>query len=168
MQNQILFYVISVFKDQNSATVLWGSFGVIAGFWHLVYFWNKPSFSEKELSEISKQYKGIDSTYMFSFFVWFLFGAGPALLTMTLDSWALSRYGVRFYPTVSILFGTYGIFQGLFAVVTEVYPKGRLQRYVYSEGIDIVRIGKYQSIISLFIIVGSTLLYFVLAQLASK
>jgi hypothetical protein len=165
VQSQISIIVVGFFKNQNAAFALWSLLGAGSGFWHLVYFWNKPDFSENELSKISTQFKGLDSTYMFSFFLWFLFGVGPALFTMTLDSWTLLHYGIRFYPTTSIIFATYGVFQGLFAVVTKVYPMGRLQRYVYGSGIDIVRIGKYQSMISLFTIAGSVLLYFGLAHL---
>ncbi len=121
------------------------------GLWHIFYFPTKKQLKEKELVEISPKFYGIDDEYL----VFSLLGIGlliflPIYIFITyVDPWSLSTFGIKFYPSLTVISVGYGIFQGLFALLKGVYPMAKSLSYAYDEQDIIRRIAKYQIFIAL-------------------
>jgi len=132
------------------------------GFWHLFYFPSKTHISEKELTEISPEFKSINSEYIvFSIFAIGLFMMFPLLvLAPSWDKWSVLKYGIRFYPSILSFTAGYGIYQGLFALIRGVYPMAKSLNYVYDDKAKIRRIAKYQILISVSAVAFVVLFFF--------
>lgn len=132
------------------------------GFWHIFYFPSKTHISEKELAEISPEFKNINFEYMaFSFLAIGLLMMFPLLvLAPSWDKWSMLRYGIRFYPSILSFTAGYGIYQGLFALIRGVYPMAKSLSYVYDDQAKIRRIAKYQILISVSAVVFVVLFFF--------
>ena len=141
----------------------WGLVTFPVGFWHLFYFPAKKELSEKELVEISTGYQGINSGYIiYSIVALFLIIGIPLLvLAPGWHEWAEQNYDLKFYPAIVFFTGGYGIYQGLFALVTGVYPMGRYSNYAYDKPTKIRRIAKRHILISFFTIVFVVVFFFV-------
>ena len=127
------------------------------GIWHTYYFQSIKHLTEDQLVEISPEFKGINANFAgFSVVaISLLIGFPLIAIAPSLDKWAMQNYGIGFYPTY-IMFGSgYGIYQGLFALMTGAYPMGRLMGYVYDKRNKINYIARIQIVISVaFVIIG--------------
>lgn len=141
----------------------WGLVTLPVGFWHLFYFPAKKQLSQKELVEISSGYQGINSGYIiYSIVALFLIIGIPLLvLAPGWHQWAEQNYGLRFYPAIVFFTAGYGIYQGLFALVTGVYPMTRYLSYAYDEPAKIRRIALRHILASVFAIIFVVFFFFV-------
>ncbi len=140
-------------------------------FWGVLGFFNmslgsfllkSKGLGEKELTEISPNFKNINSDYIvFSLFAIMLIIA-PIWITMSsLDKWALANYGRRFYPTFVFFCSGYGIYQALFAISKGVYPMGKILYFVYDDVKLIRHAAKIHIISSVVLFVLSILVFFI-------
>ena len=140
-------------------------------FWGILGFFNmslgsfllkSKALSEKELAEISPNFKNIISDYVvFSLFAIALIIALIWMMMSGLNNWALTNYGRKFYPLFVFFFSGYGIYQALFAITKGVYPMGKILYFIYDDMKLIRRVAKIQIISSVALFVLSVLVFFV-------
>ncbi len=132
------------------------------GIWHTYCFPSEKQFTEKQLVEISPKFEGMDGNYIgFSVIALSLLIGIPAMILIpSLDKWAMQNYRIGFYPSY-IMFGAgYGIYQSLFALMKNVYPMGKSLSYVYDEKAKIIKIAKYQILISITAVIIGVFFFF--------
>ncbi len=136
----------------------WGILGMFNLFWDLFFFRSKV-FSEEQLVEINPKFRGIksyDSSFNLIAVIFIL------VLTMatwsSLDKWALINYGRRFYPLVVFFTSAFGISQGSFALLKDVYPVLKMSYFRYADVKVVHRAAKYQitSSIAVFVLAVSS------------
>ncbi len=133
------------------------------GFWHLWHFRSSKELTEKELAEISPKFAEVNARYILFSILWLggIMGLFIFVVFQKLDNWAVLKYGIRFYP-VSISFAvSYGIYQGLFALLSGVYPMGRTLSYVYDDTRRIRHVATRQILISIAAVIVVVLFFFV-------
>ncbi len=130
--------------------------------WHVLYFSSKKQLTEKELTEISPEFKNINADYVvFSVFAIGLLMAFPLLvLAPGWDKWAVQKFGIEFYPSMTMFSAGYGIYQGLFALIKGVYPMAKSLTYAYDDAAKIRRVARYQIVISISAVMFVTLFFF--------
>lgn len=139
--------IVSAFLNDPQ---FWGWFwfivGCVASLWNGFYFFRKPSLTEKELEEISPKFLTISAKYQ-------LFMVGWISLAMLLI--VLSTDDFLFVPVVSpryifsAFIPSYGIFQGLFALLYGVYPQGKSLLFIYTDESIIRRVAIFQIVTSI-------------------
>jgi hypothetical protein len=144
--------IVSAFlNDPQFWGWFWSIVGCVASFWNGFYFFGKPSFSEKELDEISPKFLAISAKYqmfMISWFVLVMF-----LIALSADDWILLAPVLPFKYAYSALIPSYGIFQGLFALFYDVYPQGKSLRFIYTDKPFIRRVAIFQIATSMIVVV---------------
>jgi hypothetical protein len=132
------------------------------GIWHIFYFPSKSHVSEKALTELSPEFKNINSEYLvFSVVAVSLLMLFPLLaLAPSLDKWSMMEYGIRFYPSILSFTAGYGIYQGLFALIKGAYPMAKSLYYVCDDKAKIRRVANLQILISVSAVVVVVLFFF--------
>jgi len=156
-----LSVIISIlFHDAEFSYLAWGFVGFLAGGWHLIYAFWKPTLNEKELIQVSPRFEGINAQYVLFMILWFFFMV--ILTTSRLDDWAMGKYGFRYYPEPTIALSCYGIFQGLFALIKGAYPQAKALYYVYEDERQTRRIAFIQIVTAFAVIVLSIIVFNIL------
>ena len=165
MEKAIIIFSILT-HDYGFMMCFWGIVALPVCTWHLWYFRSDKNYSEKELIELNPKFSGINSQYLVFtvFWVFIAIAFFIAEIQPRLDKWALLNYGIRFYPVIQIFFGGLGIHQGLFALITGVYPMGKTTSYIYDIKARIYRIAIYQILITIATITASTLFFLATAH----
>jgi len=133
--------------------------------WHVWYFPNKNCFPERKLVEISQKFDGINSRYTASHFLWMLGLFVFMAICIKIDiAWIMPNFAVRFYPMAVGASASYGIFQGLFAINSGVYPMSRLLSYAYDDIAKIKRIAQYQISICIAAFIIMVVFFFITAR----
>jgi hypothetical protein len=156
----IIFSVLA--HDYKFMGFFWLFITMPVGIWHIFFFHRKKSLTEKELIEISLRFSGIDLRYMIFSVIWILGVMVFPFITFSsrLDHWSLINHGIRFYPLVVWFTAGYGIYQGLFALLSGVYPMTRTLSYVHGD-ISLIRsVAKYQILISIVALIIVVLFFF--------
>ncbi|MBI5935019.1 MAG: hypothetical protein HY867_15040 [Chloroflexi bacterium] len=135
--------IVSVFFNEPQ---FWGWFwfimGWVASFWNGFYFFGKPSFSEKELEEISPNFLAISAKYQLFMIGWLIFTM--LLIALSADNFVLLVPVFPFQYTISVLIPSYGISQGVFALLYGVYPQGKILRFIYTDKSFLRRVAIFQ------------------------
>ena len=156
----IIFSILT--HDYGFMMIFWGMITLPVAMWNLWHFRSRKELTEKELIEISPHFADINVKYVI--FGIFLFGGMMGVFIYTwfpkLDDWSLLNYGIRFYPSSVALSVSYGIYQGLFAILSGVYPMGKSLSYVYDVKSRIRRVGMYHILISIAAAVFVVLFFF--------
>src|SRR5574338_1628736 len=118
----VIFSIVT--HDHELMRWFWLFATLPAGLWHLWRFPSNKTLTQKQLVEISSRFTNIDSDYLvFSLLaLTILVGLPLLVLAPAWDRWALQRFGIEFYPSITFFSAGYGIFQALFALLTGVYP----------------------------------------------
>jgi hypothetical protein len=97
----IIFSILT--HDHEFMSWFWLFATIPVGIWHVFYFPSKNQHTEKELAEISSEFKNINADYLvFSVFAIFLLMGFPRLLLAPgWDKWAMQTYGIEFYPSIA-------------------------------------------------------------------
>jgi len=149
--------IVSVFlNDPHFWGWFWFIAGCVASLWNGFYFFGKPSFSEKELEEISPRYLAISSKYQLFMLGWLCLG----MLLIVLSSDDLLIVPVISPRNILVLIPSYGIFQGMFALLYGIYPEGKSLTFIYTDQSFIRRVAIFQIITSLIVAV----MLFIFAQ----
>jgi hypothetical protein len=159
MEKASIIFSVLIHSDEFMY-LFWG----ILGFFNMIlgsFLLMSKSLGEKELVEISPDFKNINSDYIvFSIFAIMLI-ITPILIMMSgLDKWALANYMRRFYPTFVFFFSGYGIYQALFAISKGVYPMGKILYFIYDDIKVIRRAAKIHIISSVVLFALSILVFF--------
>ena len=160
----IIFSILT--HDQEFMSIFWAFASLPVGIWHIFYFHSNEQLTEKKLVEISSEFEGVDGANIgLGVLVMCFLVAFPLIVVAPkLDSWSLQRYGMKFYP-IDVMFGVgYGIYQGVFALIKNVYPMAKSLSYVYEYKAKIHRIAKYQILTSIFMVILVVLFFFATVQ----
>ena len=160
MEKASIIFSVLIHSDEFMY-LFWGALGIInmsLG----TYLLKSKGLGEKELAEISPNFKNIISDYVvFSLFAIALIIALIWMMMSGLNNWALTNYGRKFYPSFVFFFSGYGIYQALFAITKGVYPMGKILYFIYDDMKSIRRVAKIQIISSVALFVLSVLVFFV-------
>ncbi len=153
---------LELIHDDKFMFYFWGFLGMFNLFWDLFFFRSKV-FSEEQLIEIDPKFQGIksyDSTFNLITIALIL------VLMMTswssLDNWALTNYGRRFYPFVVFFTSALGVSQGVFALLRDVYPVLKMPYFRYTNVKVIHHTARYQIASSIAVFILSILSFFII------
>ena len=154
----IIFSIL--IRNDDFMYLFWGGLGLINILLGSFLIRSKP-MGEKELVEISPDYKNINADYMiFTLFAIFLIGFPMLLMWSRLDKWAEMNYSRDFYPLFVFFFSGYGIYQAVFALSKGVYPMGKVMSFLYDDSNLIRRAARIHITSSSVLFVLSLLTFF--------
>ncbi len=159
---KVLIILSTLTHNHNFMLWFWFFATIPVAIWQVFYFPAKKQLTEKELAEISPEFKNINADYVvFSIFaIGLLIGFPLLVLAPSLDKWAVQNFGIEFYPSMTMFSAGYGIYQGLFALIKGVYPMAKSLTYAYDDAAKVRRAAKYQIVISIAAVVFVTLFFF--------
>ena len=160
MEKASIIFSVLIHSDEFMY-LFWGALGILnMGLGSFLL--KSKALGEKELAEISPNFKNIISDYVvFSLFAIILIIAPIWMMMSGLNNWALTNYGRKFYPSFVFFFSGYGIYQALFAITKGVYPMGKILYFIYDDVKSIRRAAKIQIISSVSLFVLSVLVFFI-------
>jgi len=139
--------IFAYFHDPKFWGWFWFAVGCVASFWNGFYFFRKPSFTEKELEEISPQYLAISAKYQLFMIGWLFLVV--LLIAISADDLILLTPIIPYKYAYSVLIPSYGIAQGTFALLYSVYPQGKSLRFIYTDYSFIRRVAIFQIVSSI-------------------
>jgi len=156
-----LSIVISdLFHNEEVSFLISGIVGFLVGTWPMLYPFRMRLLTEDELEKISPKFKWLDLQYILFMGLWFIFVRG--LISSNLNDWAISTYGVGYYPFIEIAMAGFGLFHASLALWKGVYPQGRVMTYVYGDEKKIRRIAMAQIVIAIAMSILSVAMFNIL------
>ena len=117
---------------------------------------------QDELKKISTRFHDIDKTYNMAVLLYF----GFLLILVSiwiigLNDWSKLKFGVPFYPVITIAVSGYEIFHAIFATQRDVYPLYQGRSYSYSDKDIIHKKARYLIYLCIAVIVFSISIFFI-------
>lgn len=138
--------------------IFWVSFSAVYGPW--LFFLGGRALSGEELAELDPKWARMGICYHRFSILWYLF---TVLILVWVGIWVKDWVGMRVAYLVSAFLASAGIFVGLFAAFTGIYPEGSKSGvwYIFEPSERVRRVGKFQALFAFTVAVVSFLLVFV-------
>ena len=162
--NNISVFFSELLHNDKFLFYFWGILGSVIFFWESIRL-RVPALTEEQLVEINPDFKGIKSSYQnFGLISIAILTTSLIMIFSRIDSWAIETYERRFFPMFVFFLSGYGIYQGTFAMLNNVYPMRKLLIFKYAEKEEIQRVAKEQITVSIVLFVLSVLSFFIIVQ----